>query len=94
MNLNSGHYIAQLVKSLVKYLKLLQPDDTLLVGQVYRFISYQGNSKTQFVAKKCMKLGKLLIERVVIEPVNEAVVAPVSTAPRNIDDPNFRYIFC
>ncbi|XP_035844820.1 uncharacterized protein LOC118491292 [Helianthus annuus] len=78
MNLNSGHYVAQLVKSPVKYLKLLRPDDTLLVGQVYRLISYQDVLK-EFAAKKCMKLRKLLMERVVFAPVKEAVVAPAST---------------
>ncbi|KAJ0450418.1 hypothetical protein HanHA300_Chr15g0556091 [Helianthus annuus] len=68
MNSNSGHYVGQLVKSPVKYVKLLRPNDTLLVGQVYRLISYEDVLK-EFAAKKCVKLGKLLMERGVIAPV-------------------------
>ncbi|XP_028098929.1 uncharacterized protein LOC114298532 [Camellia sinensis] len=43
----------------VKQLKLLRPDDTLLIGQVYRLISFEDVLK-EFAAKKCVKLGKLL----------------------------------
>ncbi|KAJ0692419.1 hypothetical protein HanPI659440_Chr15g0585741 [Helianthus annuus] len=68
MNSNSGHYVGQLVKSPVKYVKLLRPNDTLLVGQVYRLISYEDVLK-EFAVKKCAKLGKLLMERGVIAPV-------------------------
>ncbi|MFS8016908.1 hypothetical protein Hanom_Chr15g01374051 [Helianthus anomalus] len=68
MNSNSGHYVGQLVKSPVKYVKLLRPNDTLLVGQVYRLISYEDVLK-EFAVKKCVKLGKLLMERGVIAPV-------------------------
>ncbi|PIA29398.1 hypothetical protein AQUCO_06000043v1 [Aquilegia coerulea] len=51
MNSNPGHYVAHLVTSLtaksedgkpLKQLKLLRPDDTLLIGQVYRLISFEG----------------------------------------------------
>ncbi|KAL7608628.1 hypothetical protein Lser_V15G12656 [Lactuca serriola] len=76
MNSNPRHYVAQVLRSPVvrsdkglpvKQLKLLRPDDTLLIGQVYRLISYEDVLK-EFAAKKCMKLGKLLMERGVIEP--------------------------
>lgn len=47
MNSNPGHYVAQLIKTdnglPVKQLKILQPHHTLLLGQVYRLITYQGN---------------------------------------------------
>ncbi|KAK4426424.1 hypothetical protein Salat_1411000 [Sesamum alatum] len=72
MNSNPGHYIALVVPSpaanpengaeTVKQLKLLRPDDTLVMGQVYRLISFEDVLK-EFAAKKCVKLGKLLKER-------------------------------
>lgn len=61
MNSNPGHYVAQVVASPasktengtpVKQLKLLRPDDTLVIGQVYRLISFEGtllNFDVQFV---------------------------------------------
>lgn len=48
---NPGHYVALVVTSAtmksengtpLKQLKLLRPDDTLLIGQVYRLISFEG----------------------------------------------------
>lgn len=43
MNSNPGHYVAQVVETAaVKQLKLLRPDDTLVIGQVYRLISFEG----------------------------------------------------
>ncbi|KAH6796807.1 DUF4228 domain protein [Perilla frutescens var. hirtella] len=71
MNENPGHYVAQLVAvaattaesgAPVKQLKLLRPDDTLVMGQVYRLVSFEDVLK-EFAAKKCVKLGKLLKER-------------------------------
>ncbi|XP_028069101.1 uncharacterized protein LOC114271693 isoform X2 [Camellia sinensis] len=68
MSANPGHYVALVVTSPisksengtpVKQLKLLRPDDTLLIGQVYRLISFEDVLK-EFAAKKCVKLGKLL----------------------------------
>ncbi|GFY86642.1 hypothetical protein Acr_05g0002810 [Actinidia rufa] len=68
MSSNPGHYVALVVASpmaksdtgaTVKHLKLLRPDDTLLIGQVYRLISFEDVLK-EFAAKKCVKLGKLL----------------------------------
>ncbi|KAJ6678837.1 hypothetical protein OIU85_009312 [Salix viminalis] len=70
MNSNPGHYVALVVTSPttrtenglpLKQLKLLRPDDTLLMGQVYRLVSFEDVLK-EFAAKKCVKLGKLLKE--------------------------------
>lgn len=50
---NPGHYVALVVTSPtlksengspLKQLKLLRPDDTLLIGQVYRLISFEGDN--------------------------------------------------
>ncbi|KAK4393486.1 hypothetical protein Sango_1819400 [Sesamum angolense] len=71
MRSNPGHYVAMVIASPaartengtpVKQLKLLRPDDTLLLGQVYRLISFEDVLK-EFAAKKCVKLGKMLKER-------------------------------
>ncbi|XP_059644391.1 uncharacterized protein LOC132286142 [Cornus florida] len=68
MTSNPGHYVALVVTSPtpnsdngtpLRQLKLLRPDDTLLIGQVYRLISFEDVLK-EFAAKKCVKLGKLL----------------------------------
>ncbi|XP_052195312.1 uncharacterized protein LOC127803253 [Diospyros lotus] len=68
MNANPGHYVALVVNSPTvkldngtpaRQLKLLRPDNTLLIGQVYRLISFEDVLK-EFAAKKCLKLGKLL----------------------------------
>lgn len=71
MSSNPGHYVALVVTSPtnktengtpLKQLKLLRPSDTLLIGHVYRLISFEDVLK-EFAAKKCVKLGKLLKER-------------------------------
>ncbi|XVF17507.1 hypothetical protein REPUB_Repub10bG0128800 [Reevesia pubescens] len=71
MSSNPGHYVALVITSPtlksengmpLKQLKLLKPDDTLLIGQVYRLVSFEDVLK-EFAAKKCVKLGKLLKER-------------------------------
>ncbi|CAI0430534.1 unnamed protein product [Linum tenue] len=54
MNSNPGHYVALVAPSAktenattpVKQLKLLKPSDTLLLGQVYRLISFEGALKS------------------------------------------------
>ena len=49
MSLNPGHYVAVVVTSQsekglpVKQLKLLRPDDPLVIGKVYRLIRFEGN---------------------------------------------------
>lgn len=54
MTSNPGHYVALVVTSPtlksengtpLKQLKLLRPDDTLLIGHVYRLISFEGKVK-------------------------------------------------
>ncbi|KAB1214920.1 hypothetical protein CJ030_MR5G024512 [Morella rubra] len=68
MSSNPGHYVALVVTcpttksdngTPLKQHKLLRPDDTLLIGHVYRLISFEDVLK-EFAAKKCVKLGKLL----------------------------------
>ncbi|KAJ8769345.1 hypothetical protein K2173_002549 [Erythroxylum novogranatense] len=68
MNSNPGHYVALVVTSPtmrtengmpLKQLKLLRPDDTLLIGQFYRLVSFEDVLK-EFNEKKCAKLGKML----------------------------------
>ncbi|MED6212359.1 hypothetical protein PIB30_082513 [Stylosanthes scabra] len=69
MNSNPGHYVALVVSSPtlssqngtmpLKQLKLLRPDDPLLLGHVYRLISFEDVLK-EFASKKCGKLGKVL----------------------------------
>ncbi|CAA2979541.1 Hypothetical predicted protein [Olea europaea subsp. europaea] len=62
MTSNPGHYVALVITSPVNQLKLLRPDDTLLIGQVYRLITFEDVLK-EFAAKKSEKLGKLFKER-------------------------------
>ncbi|XP_010484452.1 PREDICTED: uncharacterized protein LOC104762787 [Camelina sativa] len=68
MRSNPGHYVAVVVTSPtmknekgspLKQLKLLRPDDTLLIGHVYRLVSFE-EVLNEFATKKCVKLGKLL----------------------------------
>ncbi|KAL0721572.1 hypothetical protein Bca4012_036171 [Brassica carinata] len=70
MKSNPGHYVAVVVisptlrnekGSPLKQLKLLRPDDTLLIGHVYRLVSFE-EVLNEFATKKCVKLGKLLKE--------------------------------
>lgn len=60
MSSNPGHYVALVITSPterthngspVRQLKLLRPGDTLLLGQVYRLITFEGkyNILSQFV---------------------------------------------
>ncbi|KAK9164302.1 hypothetical protein Syun_005204 [Stephania yunnanensis] len=68
---NPGNYVALVVSSQtlkaedgtpLKQLKLLRPDDTLHIGQVYRLVSFEEVLK-EFAAKKSVKLGRLLKEK-------------------------------
>ncbi|CAN8277583.1 unnamed protein product [Cochlearia groenlandica] len=70
MKSNPGHYVAVVMTSStlknekgspLKQLKLLRPDDTLLIGHVYRLVSFD-EVLNEFATKKCVKLGKLLKE--------------------------------
>ncbi|KAL1354562.1 hypothetical protein HN51_006640 [Arachis hypogaea] len=61
MDSNPGHYVGHVIHS-SNHFKLLRPTDTLLIGQLYRLISFQDVLK-EFAAKKSVKLGKLLKDR-------------------------------
>ncbi|PWA75988.1 hypothetical protein CTI12_AA238100 [Artemisia annua] len=74
MSLNPGHYVGVIVTMQgpnsengmpVKKLRLLKPEDMLLIGNVYRLVCFEDVLK-EFAAKKCVKLGKLLKERGVL----------------------------
>ncbi|KAK1275269.1 hypothetical protein QJS04_geneDACA001728 [Acorus gramineus] len=69
MAAHPGHYVAAVNVSrsassgeLVKSLKLLRPDDTLLIGHVYRLISFEEVLK-EFSAKKHVKLSRLMASK-------------------------------
>ncbi|GAB2259956.1 hypothetical protein Droror1_Dr00010811 [Drosera rotundifolia] len=72
MNANPGNYVAVVVAAPggagggngppARQLKLLRPDDTLLIGHVYRLISFEDVLK-EFSSKKSVKLAKLFEER-------------------------------
>ncbi|KAL9269768.1 hypothetical protein AKJ16_DCAP06840 [Drosera capensis] len=69
MNANPGNYVAVVVAvpggdggPPRRQLKLLRPDDTLLIGHVYRLISFEDVLK-EFSSKKSVKLAKLFEER-------------------------------
>ncbi|PKA59906.1 hypothetical protein AXF42_Ash015964 [Apostasia shenzhenica] len=71
---NPGHYVAVIITSQpapnsgrtgaaaapVKHLKLLRPDDTLHIGQVYRLVSFEEVLR-EFSSKKHVRLSRLLI---------------------------------
>ncbi|XP_073018704.1 uncharacterized protein [Primulina eburnea] len=65
MNSNPGHYVALIHENAGappgRQLKLLRPDDILLLGQVYRLISFEDVLKG-FAAKKCVEVRKTLQE--------------------------------
>ncbi|KAJ8460574.1 hypothetical protein OPV22_033500 [Ensete ventricosum] len=46
----------------VRYLKLLRPDDTLLVGQFYRLVSFEDVLR-EFGSKRRVRLSKLLAKK-------------------------------
>jgi hypothetical protein len=61
MAANPGHYVAAVITSPpdpssgtgaapVKHLKLVRPDDTLLLGRVYRLVSFEGTYAVRFPA--------------------------------------------
>ncbi|XP_060192852.1 uncharacterized protein LOC132622283 isoform X2 [Lycium barbarum] len=96
MTSNPGHYVALVISSPterthngspVRQLKLLRPGDTLLLGQVYRLISFEDVLK-EFAAKKCVKLGKLIRESggLVLDSKKISTNAPsVNAKPRLIN---------
>lgn len=70
MAASPGHYVAVIVvvassrnsNKHVRYLKLLRPDDDLLVGQVYRLVSFEGPE----ILEGVYDFAPWLLERVLI----------------------------
>ncbi|XP_045090214.1 uncharacterized protein [Aegilops tauschii subsp. strangulata] len=60
----------------VKHLKLLRPDDTLLLGRVYRLVSFEEVLK-EFATKRHVKLS-----RVMVKVKDEEVPATKPAKPR------------
>uniref|UniRef100_A0A0A8Y0D4 Uncharacterized protein n=1 Tax=Arundo donax TaxID=35708 RepID=A0A0A8Y0D4_ARUDO len=72
MAANPGHYVAAVITSPpaagdpsgaapVKHLKLLRPDDTLLLGRVYRLVSFEEVLR-KFASKRHVKLSRVTIK--------------------------------
>ncbi|KAF0914237.1 hypothetical protein E2562_027806 [Oryza meyeriana var. granulata] len=74
MAANPGHYVAAVITSPpaagassgaaaapVKHLKLLRPDDTLLLGRVYRLVSFEEVLR-EFASKRHVKLSRATIK--------------------------------
>ncbi|KAK3150784.1 hypothetical protein QOZ80_3AG0237720 [Eleusine coracana subsp. coracana] len=77
MAANPGHYVAAVITSPpdpsscssgggaaaapVKHLKLLRPDDTLLLGRVYRLVSFEEVLR-EFTSKRHVKLSRVTIK--------------------------------
>ncbi|XP_074592132.1 uncharacterized protein LOC141847920 [Curcuma longa] len=78
MAANPGHYVAAMLTSNarrpspstshhqrrkpVTYLKLLRPDDTLLIGHVYRLVSFEEVLR-EFASKRRVRLSRLLAKQ-------------------------------
>ncbi|XP_062209155.1 uncharacterized protein LOC133910932 [Phragmites australis] len=72
MAANPGHYVAAVITTQpaagastgaapVKHLKLLRPDDTLLLGRVYRLVSFE-EVLSEFASKRQVKLSRVTIK--------------------------------
>ncbi|KAL6649412.1 hypothetical protein ACP70R_013636 [Stipagrostis hirtigluma subsp. patula] len=72
MAANPGHYVAAVITAPpaagdpsgaapVKHLKLLRPDDTLLLGRVYRLVSFEEVLR-EFASKRQVKLSRVTIK--------------------------------
>ncbi|XP_072973054.1 uncharacterized protein [Typha angustifolia] len=95
MTANPGHYVAVIITSSsgngggggapVKHLKLLRPDDTLLIGQVYRLVSFEEVLR-EFSSKRHVRLSRLLVKpkvksasrRARGDPAPDSVSSPVT----------------
>ncbi|KAJ1298350.1 hypothetical protein BS78_01G445900 [Paspalum vaginatum] len=75
MAANPGHYVAAVITTTppaaaggdaraaaapVKHLKLLRPDDTLLLGRVYRLVSFEEVLR-EFASKRHVKLSRVTV---------------------------------
>ncbi|KAF7055084.1 hypothetical protein CFC21_062659 [Triticum aestivum] len=84
MAANPGHYVAAVITAPhtasegggaapVKHLKLLRPDDTLLLGRVYRLVSFEEVLK-EFATKRHVKLSRVMVK------AKDEVAAPTKPA--------------
>ncbi|XP_038978530.1 uncharacterized protein LOC103721612 [Phoenix dactylifera] len=69
MGANPGYYVAVIVTTMssasnspVRHLKLLRPDDTLLIGHVYHLISFEEVLR-EFGSRKKVRLNKFLMSK-------------------------------
>nr|CAD1837805.1 unnamed protein product [Ananas comosus var. bracteatus] len=76
MAANPGHYVAAVIVTAatppaaaaaaaahpVKHLKLLRPDDTLLIGRVYRLVTFEEVLR-EFASKRRVKLSRLTVKQ-------------------------------
>ncbi|XP_020104862.1 uncharacterized protein LOC109721587 isoform X2 [Ananas comosus] len=77
MAANPGHYVAAVIVTAttppapaapaaaahpVKHLKLLRPDDTLLIGRVYRLVTFEEVLR-EFASKQRVKLSRLTVKQ-------------------------------
>ncbi|XP_072980747.1 uncharacterized protein [Typha angustifolia] len=65
-NNNNNRSNAPTSNAPVKHLKLLRPDDTLLIGHVYRLVSFEEVLK-EFASKKHVKVNRLVVKHKVSE---------------------------
>uniref|UniRef100_A0A0D9VQT8 DUF4228 domain-containing protein n=1 Tax=Leersia perrieri TaxID=77586 RepID=A0A0D9VQT8_9ORYZ len=91
MAANPGHYVAAVITSPpaagapsgaappVKHLKLLRPDDTLLLGRVYRLVSFEEVLR-EFASKRHVKLSRVTIRAK--EDVEEETTKPAKPRRR------------
>lgn len=93
MSANPGHYVAAVITApattgasvaggaapAVKHLKLLRPDDTLLLGRVYRLVSFEEVLR-EFATKRHVKLSRVMVKAKEEEPAAAAAKKP--TKPR------------
>ncbi|PUZ42345.1 hypothetical protein GQ55_9G575500 [Panicum hallii var. hallii] len=91
MAANPGHYVAAVIATTqpaaaaggtpavtVKHLKLLRPDDTLLLGRVYRLVSFEEVLR-EFASKRHVKLSRVTIRA---KDDEEEEAKPVGTKHR------------
>ncbi|WOK92367.1 hypothetical protein Cni_G01058 [Canna indica] len=62
-----------------RYLKLLRPDDTLLIGHVYRLVSFEEVLR-QFASKRNGRLSRLLVKQEEIKSSSKRVSGDSATA--------------
>lgn len=86
---NPGNYVALIITDLVKdesgggaphkHLKLLRPDDTLLIGHNYRLVSFE-DVLMEFSGKSYVKLNNLISSQKSKGSSQESVQSPFSSS--------------